>query len=1144
VPMGAGALPIGTPAYIAPEVQQRGVLDAATDLFSLGATLYFLVTGRPPFAAADLASMPAAWAVPPRPPSELVPGVPAAFDALLLSLLSLDRAHRPRTAFEVMQRLAAIAELRVSESAHVSQGYLSAPQVFGRDAVLRTVRSHVADVASGRGAALWLAGDAGVGRSRLLELCTLELKTSGACVLSLEATEGGAAFAGAERLAHALLAALPDAAREALPDSEPLEAWLDKPSQSADVARGAVQDALARWVLALSAVQPIAIAVDDVHRLDEPSLAWLAALAHAAPRAKLLLIASAESGAMREAAGALAVLARHSRVLSVAPLTRAESDAMFASIFGTVPNLALVSERIYALAAGNPRRSLALAQYLVDRGHIAYAAGAWSLPDDLSPEDLAVRVEALFAVRVSRLGTLARRLAEAQALSLIGALRREDYHVLEPDANERSLDDALSELIQHEVVRSDAEHYVLAHRGYAAALRAQLEPAELAERHAALAQLVELQRRHAYVIAHHLLQAGERQRALDQLAAAAEIDLSELSELNPASVSEMLERALRVSEALQRPKREQFELMRRLTGVSLVGDVETYWRVAPRFRAQLASDAGLDAYRALAELHDPAERLKRALGEAHARYTNAPESERVYRVDEALRLLAIHAAVSIAIALRAMDSSLLRALSELLEPFVVLSPMLAAIRENLEATLDTAFRARPERAVARWQGVYGRLEPIADDPKVALVRASVAYGLGEFLATQGTSVAAVRWIEQLDRDPLQRVNAMRVRRTVCLQQGDWAGAERAREKAELMALSASGRQLFDAPLRTELTVHWLARDLAGVKDTAERIGRVAAQFPGWRSLHGLALGYFQALRGDFETALQAFDRCAEQNRPDPADPDRCLGVWVQASAAALAVLTELGRTREARERGEAVLVACRACEIAVYAQPLECELALAEAHGGDAPRAVERVERVIADQLGRGVSGLSLAATYEARARVAIAAREAADAMRYAALAVREYRHGSGGAVASRYGRLLAEARAAGVQLPAELGALAVTLAVPRRDPSSEQTVRALGELPLPERARRTLELLCERSEASAAYLYRPSAESSELLLLASHPAAPPSAAASRFVAAFWQQQLEDAEMSSVLTELPWSQATYRAGTWRDARGEHYEAVV
>ena len=96
----SGAI-LGTPAYMAPEQAGglRGGIGPATDVYALGAILYELLTGRPPFQAANpMDVILKVMAEEPVPPSQLEATVPRDLESVCLKCLQKDPARRYKSA--------------------------------------------------------------------------------------------------------------------------------------------------------------------------------------------------------------------------------------------------------------------------------------------------------------------------------------------------------------------------------------------------------------------------------------------------------------------------------------------------------------------------------------------------------------------------------------------------------------------------------------------------------------------------------------------------------------------------------------------------------------------------------------------------------------------------------------------------------------------------------------------------------------------------------------------------------------------------------------------------------------------------------------------------------------------------------------
>jgi serine/threonine-protein kinase len=100
----------GTPLYMSPEQALGDPTDARSDLYSLGAVTYYLLTGRPPFPGESATRVMLAHARDPvPPPSQIRPDVPEDLERIVLRCLAKPPSERFQDAESLERALAACA---------------------------------------------------------------------------------------------------------------------------------------------------------------------------------------------------------------------------------------------------------------------------------------------------------------------------------------------------------------------------------------------------------------------------------------------------------------------------------------------------------------------------------------------------------------------------------------------------------------------------------------------------------------------------------------------------------------------------------------------------------------------------------------------------------------------------------------------------------------------------------------------------------------------------------------------------------------------------------------------------------------------------------------------------------------------------
>lgn len=398
---------VGTPSYMPPEQAMGGEVTPRSDLYSLGAMLYEMVTGRPPFVGDNnVAIIGQHINTPPVAPTWHNPSCPKSLEALILRLLAKDASARPESASDVLTALESIeteAPVRTSDS-----GAAAAPSgpdpvyghtFVGREAEVHQLRTAFDGAMSGEGALMMVVGEPGIGKTTLCQQLQTYVTLRGGTTLIghcyeegsfslpylgfVEAMRGYVLDRDTETLRKELGSGASEVARIVSEVRERLEVD-PRPSLDAEDDRYRLLQAVSSFLRNASTVQPLLIVLEDLHDADSGTLDMLTHVARNLGGSRLLVVGTyrdVEVDRTHPLSPALADLRRVSSFgrIGLRGLTADEVQRMMTGIAGREMPWSL-SEAVFRQTEGNPLFVQEVLRDLVEEGNLS-GDGAQSISD-------------------------------------------------------------------------------------------------------------------------------------------------------------------------------------------------------------------------------------------------------------------------------------------------------------------------------------------------------------------------------------------------------------------------------------------------------------------------------------------------------------------------------------------------------------------------------------------------------------------------------------------------------------------------------------------------------------------------------------------------------------------------------------------
>jgi tetratricopeptide (TPR) repeat protein len=438
---------VGTYSYMPPEQALGGKVSEKADLYSLGAMLYEMVTGRPPFVGDDSVSIIGQHIsnTPPVSPSWHRADLHPALETLILQLLEKDPEKRPESAKVVLEALESIEAGKVSRESTVEASTTTENPLYrrifvGRESEQKQLQDAFNGALSGQGSLMMVVGEPGIGKTALTEQLSTWVKLRGGRTLVGHCYEEGSlslpylAFVEAMRsyvldreakdLREELGTGAADVARIVSEIREKLKVK-PRPKGDPEEERYRLMQGVSDFLHNAANVQPILIVIEDLHDSDKGTLDMLIHVSRHLTNSRLLLVGTyrdVEVDRTHPLSAALAELRRlatYGRVL-LRGLNADEVRRMLEGITREEVPWSL-AEAVHRQTEGNPLFVQEVVRYLVEEGLLSQQEGRYKPTKD-TPLEMSIP-EGLRDVIGKRLSLISKECN--QLLSIAAVIGRE-----------------------------------------------------------------------------------------------------------------------------------------------------------------------------------------------------------------------------------------------------------------------------------------------------------------------------------------------------------------------------------------------------------------------------------------------------------------------------------------------------------------------------------------------------------------------------------------------------------------------------------------------------------------------------------------------------------------------------------------------